>query len=294
MSAQSQTAASSDEARRLFDQGVQALDEQRYAEAAELLQQSLERRDSANARYNRALALRGAGRYVEAIAEAERFIAMADQRRYAQARTAAARLISELRASLGHLRIVVTGGAQRVELDQEVVASEDGVIERDVDPGEYRVRGFREGYEPVTRTVQVAPGHRAEVRLDVSQEARPATLVVDSDPSDAQVRVDGQALPGRRLSLAPPSDGRPIVLEIDADGFELEVREVVLTPGETSRVTVVLRPTEKPLRRRAWLWALIGGIVAVGAGTAIAIWAATPDQEPPYMGTLGHVQALRN
>ncbi|WP_266126325.1 hypothetical protein, partial [Acinetobacter bereziniae] len=84
------------EARRLFEAGVEALDQGRFAEAADDLGRSLSLRESPPARYNRALALRGAGRYGEAIVEAERYLEIATEPRHRQGRAQTEALLAEL------------------------------------------------------------------------------------------------------------------------------------------------------------------------------------------------------
>ena len=61
-------------ARPLFEQGVAALRENRYADAITLLERSYALRASPVVLYNLALALRGAGRYREAVQAFERYL----------------------------------------------------------------------------------------------------------------------------------------------------------------------------------------------------------------------------
>lgn len=280
-----------EEARRLFEQGVQALEESRFSDAANLLARSLELRDSPPARYNRALALRGAGRYIEAIEEVERYLPLATERRHAETRAQAEIMLTELRGYLGRARVEITGGAERVEIDGEVAASEDGVIELTRDPGPLRVVASREGYSPVSQEVEVGRGGSVTVQLDASESPLPATLDVSVDPETAAIHMDGNmlGLGSAHLELDPGS----YHLELSAEGYLPEERDVSLAPGASQRlaVTLSIEPSD-PVTQKWWFWTLIAsGAAAIGAAIAVGVVIAN-DQPPIFTGTLDFSQEV--
>lgn len=262
------------EARRLFEAGVAALDDGRFAEAAEFLERSLAIRDSPSARFNRALALRGAGRYREAIAECEHTVATADARRHARLRAQAEQMRQELEAQLVRVELVVRGDPERVEVDGEVVARGDGRHTLVRDPGPITVLARRQGYAPVELREELAAGEHRTLTLDASAEPLPARVFIRADPPEALIRLDGEELGLGTASLEVPyEEGRRHLVEVTADGFEDERREVVFGPGEEARLDLSLSAIgATPIQRKWWFWTLLvvgAGAVAAGVGLAM-------------------------
>ncbi|MCB9597801.1 MAG: PEGA domain-containing protein [Sandaracinaceae bacterium] len=279
------------QARTFFDEGVAALDQGRFADAADLLARSLELRDSPPARFNRAVALRGAGRYLEAIAETERYLEQATEPRHARTRAHAETILEELRASVAVLVLDVVGDPDEVRIDDERVAGADAHLELRRDPGDVHVRVTRSGYAPIDRTVSLDAGARESLHVDASESPLPATLTVDATPPIATIAIDGElAGSGHAVLTRPPGTYR---LAFDAEGFVAERREVTLDPGAESALSVNLTaipPT--PIESEWWFWTLVGaGVVAVGVAIAVAVVLAN-DTPPIELGSLGFSQEV--
>ncbi len=262
------------DARRLFELGVAALDDGRFAEAAELLGQSLAIRDSPSARFNRALALRGAGRYREAIAECEHTLAVADPRRHRRLRAQAEQMKEELEAQLAHVELVVVGEPDRVEVDGELLTPSDGPHRLLRDPGPFSVLVRRQGYAPVQLREELAAGERRTFELDASARPLPARVVLRADPPEALIRFDGEELGlGRAAIEVPYEAGRRHRIEVTAEGFEGQRREVSFGPGEEARLEFALSAVgATPIQRKWWFWTLLlvgAGAVATGVGLAM-------------------------
>ncbi|MEM9070735.1 MAG: PEGA domain-containing protein [Myxococcota bacterium] len=254
------------EARRLFEAGVAALDDSRFAEAADLLEQSLALRDSPSARFNRALALRGAGRYREAIEECDRTLSIATAARHRGLRQQATRMKDELASQLVHVELVAEGEPERIEVDGEVLARSGGTHQLVRDPGPLVITLRRDGYAPVEHRAELEAGARETVRLNAATSPLPARVVIRATPSEAVLRWDGRELGIGTASLEVPfePDARHLV-EVAAEGYEEQNREVVLGPGEEARLDFSLAEIGGvPIQRKWWFWALI----IVGAGAA--------------------------
>lgn len=287
-------AAAQDEdaqARALFEEGVAALDEGRFADAAELLGRSLELRDSPPARFNRAVALRGAGRYLEAIGEVERYLGQATDPRHARTREHAAQILEELRASVAVLELDVVGSPDEVRIDGETVAAADAHLELRRDPGPVIIRVARAGHAPVERTVTLESGARESLRVDAAQTPLPATLTVEALPPVVAITVDGALAGTGRAVIERPAG--TVRLAFEAEGYLPQRREVALEPGGSASLSVTLTaipPT--PVEEEWWFWTLIGaGAVAVGVAIAIAVVFAT-DTPQIELGSLGFSQEV--
>jgi hypothetical protein len=117
----------------------------------------------------------------------------------------------------------------------------------------------------------------ARVQLSVRPLLRETTLLVDGAP--VQRRSDGSL-------LLPVGEH---VLELSAQGYELEKRKLSLVGGHDEQLTILLRertedlstaptqPAEQkrtPIYKSPWLWVgvavvVVGGAAALGAGLAL-------------------------
>lgn len=278
-------------ARDLFREGLAAIDEGRFAEAAEVLARSLAIRESAPGRYNRALALRGAGRYRAAIEEVDRFIELATGARHARNRAAALEMRDELRASLAHLRLVITGAPDAAELDGEALTPPEGTHELELDPGSHRVTTRRDGHAPVEREIELTAGSREELSLDASAAPLPARLRVDVDPANASILLDGE-LVGRGSVDVETAVGAH-VLELTADGHLTERRELTLEPGDVSQLSIALRAEPSAEIYEEWWFWLIAGLGLAAGAAVLAVGIVIANDVPPIQtGTFGFAQEV--
>lgn len=279
------------DARALFEQGVSALDEGRFADAAELLARSLEIRDSLSARFNRAVALRGAGRHLEAIGEIEVYLEGATAPRYARSRAHAEAMLEELRAGVAELALEVVGNPDEVRVDGEPVAMEQPSLIVRRDPGPVHVRVSREGYASVDRTVELGAGARERMRIDAAESPLPARLTVDATPARTSIALDGIDVGAGHAAVERPAG--TYQLTFSNEGFVAQEREVTLAPGQAMDLTVVLTEVPaSPIEEQWWFWTLVGGgALAVAAATVIAIVVAN-DNPQLELGSLGFSQEV--
>lgn len=257
------------QARRLFEEGVQALDDQRYADAADLFSRSLAIRESPIARFDRALALRGAGRYVEALAD----LAVLGEQSLDEALTAQVdRMHGELEASVARLALDVTGRPDRVQVGEQVFEHPEPHMVVTLDPGEVRIRLEREGYEPVDRVVTLAAGERRHETMRADVFPIPAHLIIEASPSDAEIRWHDRVLgQGRARVEENLREEMTFELVVSVDGYETERRHVTLGPGSRERITLSLSSLEEtPLRRKWWLWTIVT-VAAAGLATGLGL-----------------------
>lgn len=273
-------AASSDEARRLFEQAVTVLNEQRFGEAVSLLERSVSLREHPAALAALAASYRGVGRYRSAMTAIDRLLAInTDAAREQEARAVRA----ECERALAHVTLQVRGEPSEVLVDGERVATTDVTQELTLDPGPHRVEVRRVGYEPVVEERRLEVGGRTVVALDASARPLPATLVVETPEATTTIRVDGRPVGHGRHSMPLPL-GRHAILVNWEDGYSQE-RFVELSPG--ARMVVSITPNRPPsITSRWWFWA---GAVAITAGVVAGVVALSSSQEDPVMGNWAHV-----
>jgi formylglycine-generating enzyme required for sulfatase activity len=113
-------------------------------------------------------------------------------------------------------------------------------LEVDVRPGiTQSVAVSREGYEPATREVSVVPGGREMLEFALAPIL--GDVIVESQPADAQLYVDGAARGGASQTLQLPATAH--VLEIRKPGYATHRTTVTPRPGLPQRIEVTLLPS---------------------------------------------------
>jgi hypothetical protein len=268
-----------EEARQAFQEGVRLLEDARYAEAVAALERSRTLREVAPVLYNLALAYRGTGAYLQAIATFERFLAVATPRE--PLRNDASAIIAALRAALARVQVRVVGEAGEVRLDDRVIGQ--GNLERTlaVDPGRHVLEARRPGYRAVVQPVTLSPGGAESVQLNAAESPLPASLRVEVNVDAARIVLDGRPR-GRGRFEGEVAPG-PHPLEVSASGYLTDRRVLDIAPGATERVAVTLAPRQSVLTRW-WFWTgaavLVTGLTVGG----VLLFSGT---EPPVPGTWG-------
>ncbi len=276
-------------ARTLFQRALSELDDGRFSEADDLLTQSLAIRESASARFNRALARRGMGKYLGAIEDLERCLELSTRRSMQEQ---ASEMRDELRRALVRVELAVAGGAEQVVVDGESIATSDGEHEILRDPGMIRIEVSREGYAPVIIERDLEPGTQVSLQADVSANPLPARVLVDAQPSSASIEWDGELAGIGSVELSV--DAGTYRLRASADDFLPEERDVSLQPGEELQLSLVLaEETGTPLTRTWWFWtAIVAGVAVAGLTAWLIVDARTPDLNEGSFGMITEV--LRN
>ncbi len=267
------------DARASFEQGVRLLEDARYAEAAAALERSLALRESPSVLYNLALAYRGTGAYLRAIATFERFLNAAPERE--PLRRDAATIAAELRGALARVRLSVRGLADEVRLDDRVLTPRELDVLLPVDPGRHVFEARRAGYESATRTLTLSPGASDDVLLDVTAHPLPARLQVQVSVDDAVISVDGVERGRGTFSGELPPGAH--TLEVRASSHQTERRALDLAPGRQERVVVTLSSNPSVLSRW-WFWT---GAAVVVAGLVVGGVLLFSGTEAPVQGTWG-------
>jgi archaellum component FlaG (FlaF/FlaG flagellin family) len=111
--------------------------------------------------------------------------------------------------------------------------------------GTHRLTVSSPGYQP--KAIDVILEGRTPVKQDVSLMSDSGTIAVTSDPSGAEVLVNGIAR-GKSPCRVDRIPGGSFTLEVKAAGFQPHTRAISLAAGEVQTVAVQLKPLPGTLR----------------------------------------------
>lgn len=270
----------SEQGRRLFQQGLEALDRGRLVEAAQHFERSYRLRPSAVVLVNLALVFRSQGRYLDAQSTFRRAIdegareLLPDE--LARARNDLARL--ELAIPVVTIEGLVEGAA--VQCDGRAIEGQGAIRAIRLDPGTHVFNITADGFEPEQRSVRLEPSDAQVIPLQLRRTPQARLwIALPREAMDARVLVDGA--PWAQSEAPHPVATGSHRVRVLAAGFAPFDRTVTVFDRTTVRVDVSL---SRPAARVApWAIALAAtaATVAVGAAVAVPIAVAnTPEALP--------------
>ncbi|MBL8677576.1 MAG: PEGA domain-containing protein [Myxococcales bacterium] len=262
------------EARSLFDQGIAAADEGRYADAVTAFERSMQLRPSPVVQYNLAMAYRGVGRLLDAITAFERYLANPGARATRESLAETQRALEGVRAEVPELRFALAPSEATATIDGRPIASLGEALR--VDPGRHVIEVTASDYTPQRLELDLQRSERRTVQATLVQTAADARVAVESNVDGATITFDGRLVGQRRATVdATPGTHRIIV---DAPGYRRVTRSVTVGRHGIVRVDVVL---QRGGGIPAWgVGLLVGGGVALAVGITVPAVLATLPIEP--------------
>jgi hypothetical protein len=272
--------------RSALDQGILALQARRFSDAETALREALALRPTPLTRYNLALALRGLGRYIEAVALFDAYLA-APEDGASPARLQAIRAeVDGLRRAVVRLTVRLHPADATLRVDGHTAHVEEGVLS--LDPGTHAFDIEAPGFEPERRDLTFTLATRGEFSVTLRALPDEGRLVVEPSASGAVVSLDGRVEGPRVDRRVAPGEH---TVEVRAPGRAVWTRAVQVQPRATLRLDVALAPAGGMGPSRGWvLPVVLGGVgVAVVAGVITAIAFATRGDEPPVQTSWGTI-----
>jgi hypothetical protein len=226
------------EARALFEEGVKAADESRWADAASAFERSRARVERPSTLYNLLGALYRVGRYPEGLLVARDYLKLSDVQTDAASRAEAERLNADMKKAVARIQVSVDPARAIVEIDGErAVPTKPGNYQLTLNPGDYTLTASADGYDSHREPLKLTRGQNFRLRIAMRSLAPIKEL-------PAPVANEGAA-PRRSSSDALLEEG----------------------PG----TDMLNRAMNRKRRRRIALW-VVGGVLAAGviAGSAVA------------------------
>ena len=270
--AEAQPSGQPDHARKLFEEATVALRAGRFAEARDLLRESLALYPNTATAFNLGVALRGTGETAEALDIFEKLEAGEFGELSPAQRREAANLRRAVEEESGRIRVHIEGApSARIHIDGEPVGEAEAgeAFEWLVSPGRRVVRGVGPEERRGEVTVDIERGKVTKVKLVLRPEG-PATLVLSAERPEDRVAILGVAEGRGRIER----ELRPGVYTVRVTGEHgSRQEEVELDAGE--RKHLALDPPGPSLLTQPWFWVVAGAVVATGVG--VGVWLGTRD-----------------
>jgi len=202
-----------------------------------------------------------------------------------ESRRAALAAQQALRAFFSEVTVGGLPRGARVSIDTVPVAVAPLEGPLHVDLGRRLLRVENDGYEPLSRTLEI-PGNTAlQVELSLTPKSRVAALVVLASETSAVISVDGKPAAGQRWQGSLPAGAHRVrVTARDHKPYEVTLD---LAPGSSRTLQVALQEERRPV----WPWAV--GIAAAALATGVGAYFVLKPEEshvPAPQGELGNVQ----
>lgn len=130
----------------------------------------------------------------------------------------------------------------------------------------YRVQAFRAGYAPAEASVELAPG--AERTLDLALDQLTGTVIVQAQPDDAQLYVNGKSVGPANQTLELPTSAHSV--EIRLPGYAGYQTEITPREGITQEIKVRLLTIEEARL------AALKPVITSGAGQELVLLRPQP------------------
>ncbi len=275
--------AGGDAARQSFERGMEALQQNRFGDAALAFEESLRLRAVPIVSYNVGLAYRGLGRYVDAIQSFERYLAQPDPRADERRLAAIREELERMRQSLARVTLRIEPATATVAIDGRTRTVTSEAIQ--LDPGRHVVEITAPDYRPDRRELTLRAGDALTTEVRLTPLPRVARLRVEPSVANGVVSIDGRTA-GSGAVEVEVTPGEHVV-EIRAPGYREYRRSVRVDAGGLVRIDASLTaasPTGLILGASVG-----GGVVVVGAVLTTVLLLTGGRTAPPYAAPWGNI-----
>ena len=262
-------------AKKLFAQGEQLYQQEKYREASERLLLAYELSHRSRILYNVGKCHERLAEYEKAIGYYRRYLTetpFADDQKDVEA------LIADLEARLHKqfqtLAVRSEPPGADVYLDDHVSGLQGQTpIELQVKPGAHRLFLDKKGFVAVEKNFSMASDRGLELNFDLTADSQTGFLRVACNISGAVIFLDGRSVGltpyQEKFSVTPG----PHQVVLQKDAYEKFNQRVTVTPDQTTVVHAAIYLNDPPLTWRTWTgWSLaIGGTLAAASGAIMNV-----------------------
>lgn len=207
--------------------------------------------------------------YPEAIAALERYLAE-DKDVPKQDVDEATRLIAEMRALVGELRLTIVPQGAAVVIDDRSVGKAP-LAPVPLTAGDHVIELSAPDHHPLRHEVTMVSGKPLELELTLKAIPKTGQARIVSSPSFGNIFIDGRLAGSGAVEIELPAGGHTLV--ITAPGHQSSQQELLIAAGQNRVVKMELDRVVKktPVHKRWWLWTAVGVAIAGGTAAAVAV-----------------------
>ena len=271
------------EASERVDRGLALYDKGNFAAALAELEAAYALVDSWKLLIHIGIVQRELFRYGDAVATLRKYLELGGDEIPAAQRARVEQELTEIRALVAEVHVVVVGGPAKLEIDGRAFGTSPFAEPFLLAPGTHTLLATRPDQTPDQREIEVVSGSRYDVELEPTEKDERARLLLDSNPPNAALEIDGidAGVGPIDLRLAPGD----YMVTAELDGHATARQQIALLPGQERRYTIELVPLPPLIEPRPWhkkwyVWTGVGvGAAAITTGTILIIRAMQPSYD---------------
>jgi hypothetical protein len=254
--------ANTEEARHHFTQAVALYNDGNYDAALAEFLAAYRTKPSPFILYNIGLTYKALFLYNDSIRTLEQYL-RDEQKLTPERRSEVEQMLREMQALLARVDMSITPDGALVRVDGRQIGRAP-IGEYLLAAGRHVIEVSADGYTSQTREIMITAGVPSSLAIALPIIPKTGRIRVDVRPNGATVKIDSQVYPPP-VDLELPLGGH--TLEAWATGYQVHREELLIAPGQTRDVSVLLK--RPPIYKRAALWVPVAiGIVAVAAAVA--------------------------
>jgi hypothetical protein len=257
-----------------FTKGIEFYKEGNYGAALAEFNAAYKAVASHEVLFNIGLSQRRLFKYGDAVKTLNRYLADGGAKVPKDRREAVKKELDAIRALVAEVTIKVEGPPAVVELDGEKLGKSPLLEPLLVGPGKHTFRAEREGEEPDEKTMELVSVTKVEVSLKPKVKVSlPGDLAIESSPARAIIKLDGKMMGTAPVKAHLKEGGHEVIAELD--GYVTARTEVVITAGQSRKVTIELEPNARAARKLKFPVAGViiaaVGAVTIGGGAGLSL-----------------------
>ena len=256
-----------------FTKGIEFYKEGNYGAALAEFNAAYKAVPSYEVLFNIGLSERRLFKYGESVKTLNKYLAEGGAKVPKDRREAVKKELDAIKSLVAEVTFKVEGAAASLFVDGEALGKSPQAEPLLIGPGKHTFRAEREGEEPDEKTLELVSVTKVEVALAPKVKAlQPGDLTVESFPPLAVLTIDGKIAGTAPVKTSLLEGGHEVIAELE--GYVTARTEVVITAGQSRKVTIELEPVGRGVRK--FKFPLVGVIITgVGAATLGAGFALT-------------------
>lgn len=273
-----------------FTKGIEFYKEGNYGAALAEFNAAYKAVPSYEVLFNIGLSQRRLFKYGESVKTLNKYLAEGAGKVPKDRREAVKKELDAIKSLVAEVTFKIEGAPASLFVDGEALGRSPLAEPLLIGPGKHTFRAEREGEEPDEKVLELVSVTKVEVALTPKVKAlQPGDLAIESFPPLAVLTIDGKVAGTAPVKTSLLEGGHEVIAELD--GYVTARTEVVITAGQSRKVTIELEPVGRGARK--FKFPLVGviitgvGAATIGGGLALTIPAQNASRQVSNLFAMG-------